>query len=122
MYDILTAMIRTRRLYAYSEKLYSFFLVIVLFAAGLYSLNLIDETTEVYRAFTEGILTLLSSTGILYGAYHIILLMLILLKDHMFLAGKFVRTLLHMLICSIILIVVQLLQVLHLDGLSILLA
>jgi|GEM_PF-5269610 len=112
-------MIRTRRLYAYSEKLYSYYLLIVLFAGGVYSFNLFLRTTELFRSFTTTLVTLLSSAGIMYGGYLLTLLILILFKDRMLLAWKIMKTLLHMIICSFMLVLVQILSSLSAHGMTI---
>ncbi len=109
-------MIRTRRLYAYSEKLYSYYLLIVLFFAALFSLNLFMQTTGQFILFSSTVLRILSSAGLVYGAFLMGLLIFILVKDHMFLGSKMLRTLLHMFLCSIILILVQILYTLSADG------
>ncbi len=115
-YDILISMLRTRRLYAYSEKLYLYFSLILLFGAGLFSFNLFFETTGMFLTFSTRVLNILASTGLLYGAYLIVLLIFILLKDGMFLLSKIVRTLLHMSLCSIILFLVQTVYTLSAEG------
>ncbi len=94
-------------------------MLVVLFTAGVYSLNLFLRTTELFLSFTTTLLTLLSSAGILYGGYLLTLLILILIKDGMLLAWKFIKTVLHMIICSFMLVLVQVLFSLSARGMTI---
>ena len=84
------------------------------------SFNLFLRTTELFRSFTH-----YTCHSLIFCRDHVwrlpshSLLILILFKDRMLLAWKIMKTLLHMIICSFMLVLVQILSSLSAHGMTI---
>jgi hypothetical protein len=85
-------MIRTRRVLSFSSKVYTHLLLFNLFFYALFLIRLWFPVTPLFGEITENILFSLTTIGLLYGLYLLLLIIFLLFQDHIFLLSQFLIT------------------------------
>jgi hypothetical protein len=101
------AMVRTRRVLSFSSRVYTYVLLFNLFFYALFLLRLWMPVTPLFGTITEQFVLRLAMIGILYGAYLLILICILLFQDRIFLIPITVLTLFKIIIHVAFLISVQ---------------
>ena len=86
-------MIRTRRVLALSNNIENYLIIFTLFFTTLFLLRFFWPVTPQYDRFLSMIVITLSSITAFYGAFIIFIILLLLVKDHIFLIFLFIKNL-----------------------------
>ncbi|NCB00897.1 MAG: hypothetical protein EOM67_01870 [Spirochaetia bacterium] len=112
-------MVRTRRVLAFSEKVLTYLMLFTLFFMTLFLMRLWWPVTATYDSLLGTIVVTLSLTTILYGIYIVGLIFLLLIKDHIFLVGIFIKNIIKICISLFCIYIVQLLITFSTSGIII---
>ena len=112
-------MVRTRRVLFFSNKVYNYLTLFSLFFFSLFLLRLWWPVTTQYEYVTSIVVVTFSTITFLYGIFNIGMIVLLLIKDHVFITSLFITDIIKIGINISIIFSVQLLMSVSMSGITI---